>query len=299
MTEDAPTVASQTAPLIVPPSGFLYTDACLIHIYPTGTLLGRRYALNRDPIMLGRGEECEICIQDSSVSRCHAYIEPTDSGYVISDRGSTNGTFVNDERIPGRTELRDGDSLRIGKCLYRYLAGGNIEAAYHEEIYRVMILDGLTQIHNRRYLNEFLDIELARSQRYSRPVSLLLFDIDRFKMVNDTYGHLCGDSVLREMAARLRCAVRKGELLARYGGEEFAIVLVETTLEQAILAAERIRSLVAGEPFDYEQRLHHVTISVGVASTYGDPDMTPASLIDLADRCLFRAKQTGRNRVVA
>jgi hypothetical protein len=168
MTEDAPTVASQTAPLIVPPSGFLYTDACLIHIYPTGTLLGRRYALNRDPIMLGRGEECEICIQDSSVSRCHAYIEPTDSGYVISDRGSTNGTFINDERIPGRTELRDGDSLRIGKCLYRYLAGGNIEAAYHEEIYRVMILDGLTQVHNRRYLNEFLDIELARSQRYAR-----------------------------------------------------------------------------------------------------------------------------------
>src|SRR5207248_1252827 len=148
--------------------------------------------------------------------------------------------------------LQDGDYLRIGNCIYRYLAGGNIEAEYHEEIYRLTILDGLTQIHNQRYLVEFLEREVARSQRHGRPLSVLMFDIDRFKSINDSFGHLCGDFVLRELAGIVRDSVRKEDLFARYGGEEFALVLVETNPEQAVFVAERLRESVADQPLRFE-----------------------------------------------
>lgn len=271
------------------------TAACLIHIYPTGPLMGTRHALGDAPTVIGRESECEACMPDSSVSRRHAKIERHTDGFAVTDLGSTNGTFVNDRRLDGPERLRDGDYLRVGKCIYRYLAGGNIEAEYHEEIYRMTILDGLTQIHNRRSLNEFLDLEVARAQRHQRPVSLLLFDIDKFKSLNDTHGHLCGDAVLRELAHRVRGTVRKGDLFARYGGEEFALVLVETPPTRAAEIAERTRALVESEPFRFESRLLRVTVSIGVAWTYGDDTATPARLIEAADARLYRAKQAGRN----
>src|SRR5438552_8298891 len=121
--------------------------------------------------------------------------------------------------------LKDGDYLRVGNCICRFLAGGNVEAQYHEEIYRLTIIDALTEIPNKRFFLEFLDRELARTVRYHRPLSLILFDIDKFKVINDQLGHLAGDFTLREMASSLKAAIRKEELFARYGGEEFAVVL--------------------------------------------------------------------------
>ena len=217
----------------------------------------------------------------------------------LEDLGSTNGTFVNDRRLDAPAPLRDGDYVRVGKCIYRYLVGGNVEADYHEEIYRMTILDGLTQIHNRRSLNEFLDLEVARSQRHQRPVSLFLFDIDKFKALNDSLGHLCGDCVLRDLAQRVHATVRKGDLFARYGGEEFAMVLVETPPDRAVEVAERARALVEGEPFRFENRALSVTVSGGVSWTYGEPTANPMRLIEAADARLYRAKQAGRNRVIA
>ena len=114
--------------------------------------------------------------------------------------GSTNGTFVNNATSQGGV-LRDGDYLRVGNCLYRFLSGGNIEAEYHEEIYRLTVLDGLTQVHNRRYLNDFIEREVVRAAHHNRPLALVLVDIDHFKMVNDKLGHLAGDLVLRELCA--------------------------------------------------------------------------------------------------
>src|SRR5262249_16460427 len=164
-----------------------------------GPGLGRCHDLAGGQCLIGRGEDCAIPIPHPSVSRRHACIEAGAEGFWIADLGSTNGTFVNDLPIES-TPLKDGDYLRVGNCIYRFLSSQNVEAKYHEEIYRLIIIDPLTAIPNQRYLLEFLDRELARSARYDRPLSLILFDIDRFKAINDRLGHLGGDSVLRELA---------------------------------------------------------------------------------------------------
>jgi len=271
-------------------------NACLVHIYPTGPGMGARYTLGDTPLVLGRGSDCEIRINDHSVSRRHARIQPGADGYYAVDLQSTNGTFVND--VPASMyKLKDGDYLRIGNCIYRFLMGGNVETEYHEEIYRLTIIDALTDIHNKRYFLEFLDRELARSSRYERPLSLVMIDIDRFKAINEELGHLGGDFTLRELAARIKGSIRKEELFARYGGEEFAVVLPETPIEGAAILSERLVKVVNQQPFQYEDRSYTVTISAGVTTTMGEKNITTADLIRRADEKLYQAKREGRNRV--
>ena len=272
-------------------------DACLVFIYPTGPRMGTRYPLANGPVAIGRGPHCTIQDENPSVSREHALIIRDEEGeYRVSDLGSTNGTFVNNATSQGGV-LRDGDYLRVGNCLYRFLSGGNIEAEYHEEIYRLTVLDGLTQVHNRRYLNDFIEREVVRAARHNRPLALVLVDIDHFKMVNDKLGHLAGDLVLRELCARIRPMVGPDELLARYGGEEFAIVLPEATAPAARATAERIRHAVASRPFVIGDQSYSLTVSLGVAVTSGTHSAV-ADLFRLADNNLYQAKANGRNRVV-
>lgn len=271
-------------------------NACLVHIYPTGPTMGTRYPINEAPIVIGRASDCDIRINDHSVSRRHARIQPGADGYYAVDLQSTNGTYVND--VPASMyKLKDGDYLRVGNCIYRFLMGGNVEAEYHEMIYRLTIIDGLTEIHNKRYLMEFLDRELARSSRYNRPLSLIMIDIDRFKSINDQFGHLGGDFVLRELASRLKGNIRKEELFARYGGEEFAMVLPETPLDGALIVADRHLKVVNQTPFEFEEKSFAVTISGGVVTTQGELDITPSDLLRRADEKLYQAKNEGRNRV--
>ncbi len=273
---------------------------CLVHIYPTNQSIGRRYSLGMDSLRLGRGDDNDIRIHDNSVSRRHAVIEPDSDGYLVLDLGSTNGTFVNDHQVTTPTALRDGNFLRVGNCIYKFLTGGNIEADYHEEIYRLTITDGLTNINNHRFLIDFLDRELARSIRHERPLSVLMLDLDRFKQVNDQHGHLCGDNVLRELSHRLKSFVRREDLFARYGGEEFAMVLVETNSNEAGAAAERVRAAINNQPFRNDGIVLNLTVSIGASTTIGgEVELTPAELLKRADVNLYKAKNTGRNRVVS
>ncbi len=272
--------------------------ACLVHIYPTGAGMGTRYPLGETPIVLGRGNDCEILVNDHSVSRRHARIQPGADGYYAVDLQSTNGTYVND--VPASMyKLKDGDYLRVGNCIYRFLMGGNVETEYHEEIYRLTIIDALTDIHNKRYFLEFLDRELARSSRYDRPLALVMMDIDRFRAINEDLGHLGGDFTLRELAARIKSNIRKEELFARYGGEEFAVVLPETTCEGAARLADRLVKVVNQMPFQYEDKTYPVTISAGVTTTLGEKGITPHDLIKRADEKLYQAKHAGRNCVAS
>ncbi len=271
-------------------------NACLVQIYPAGTTMGIRHTLGDTPVVIGRDADCELCVNENSVSRRHARVQLGTDGFYAVDLKSTNGTFVNDQPV-GSTRLKDGDYLRVGNCIFRFLAGGNVEAEYHEVIYRLTIVDALTEIHNKRYLLEFLERELVRAARHQRPLALVMFDVDHFKAINDKFGHLAGDYALRELATRIKANVRLDELFARYGGEEFAVVLPETTREGALQLAERLRAAVAEKPFHFEGETFPVTISLGVASASGGEGMKVTDLIQMADARLYQAKNDGRNRV--
>jgi diguanylate cyclase (GGDEF)-like protein len=277
-----------------------FKEACLVHIYPTGPSMGMRYILTDRPVIIGRGDDCDLRVLDTSVSRRHARVEFINQQYFVLDMQSTNGTYVNDKQSPAGDPLplRDGDYLRVGNCIFRYLAGGNVEADYHEEIYRLTIVDALTQIPNNRCLNEFLEREVLRTVRHKRPLALLLMDIDHFKEINDRFGHLGGDFTLRELASCIKKVVRREDLFARYGGEEFAIVLIETSLQEALRAGERIRALVEKHPFRFDDKAFQLTMSIGVAECALDGSATPRDLIRRADENLYNAKRTGRNKVV-
>jgi diguanylate cyclase (GGDEF)-like protein len=272
--------------------------AYLVHIYPPGPTLGARYALTDAPVVLGRDRECDIVIDDPSVSRRHARFDPEDDGYTLIDLDSTNGTAVN-KVLVSRCKLRDGNDLRFGNCIFRFLASSNVEAQYHEEIYRLSVSDPLTQIPNRRYLLQYLERELFRSARYRTPLALVLFDIDHFKVINDEFGHVVGDFALQELAACVKNVLRKESLFARYGGEEFAVVLPQASLQEGAFVAERIRALVERHTFSFEQRTFAVTVSLGVAATQGEEQLTPAEFIRKADENMYLAKERGRNRVAA
>ncbi len=292
---DDPSQTYRTAPKsLIKPS---HKNACLVYIYPTGPNMGSRYVLESNAITeIGRTDDCQVFNQDPSVSRLHARLDLRADGFYVTDLASTNGTYVNNAKIK-ECRLEDGDSVRVGNCLYRFLESGNLEMVYHEEIYRLTVIDSLTNLHNRRYMNDTLEREYSRALRYERPLSVVMFDIDRFKQVNDLHGHLAGDFVLRDLASLVKQVIRKDELFCRYGGEEFCVILPETPLQEAHEAAERYRKVVEQHVFLYQDVRLPVTISLGVAMF--DASLTSIeALIEAADSKLYEAKRLGRNCVV-
>ncbi len=265
-------------------------EACLVVIY--GLELGKKFNLDQATISLGRSSKADIQIDQESVSRNHAKIVNTGKSIILRDLGSTNGTYVNDDLIDEYV-LRDGDLIKIGRTIFKFLTGGNIENAYHEEIYRLTTIDGLTQIFNKRYFLEMLERELSRAKRYRRELSLLMFDIDHFKSINDSYGHLAGDYVLKQLSTAVKGKIRREDVFARYGGEEFAIILPEIDGPGALVMAEKIRKLIEKTAFKFEETKIPVTVSVGIATSTEADDA--ASLIKRADERLYDAKNAGRN----
>jgi diguanylate cyclase (GGDEF)-like protein len=282
---------------IGPPSpvGSSTGEAVLVVLY--GPNLGKRFPLVMPgEYTIGRLAEVEIPVDAESVSRRHARIFSGPAGFFVEDLGSTNGSYVNDQRIE-RTMLKDGDIIRIGAAILKFLSGQNVESAYHEEIYRLTILDGLTGVHNKRFFLEFLDREISRASRHQTPLALVMFDVDHFKKVNDTHGHLAGDAVLKELCRRIKPRVRREDLLARYGGEEFACVLPDTTYEGAYSFAEKVRQLIEREPVAHDELRLPITISLGVSVTARGEQIDAPALIRRADEKLYEAKRGGRNRV--
>jgi diguanylate cyclase (GGDEF)-like protein len=271
---------------------------CLVVIYTKEpTLLGRRFVLDSSPIRVGRGVENHIVLEGDSVSRRHAHFEQRIGSWWCVDDGSTNGSYLNDEQIMRESRLGNGDRIKIGPTIFKFLSGEDVESQYHEEIYRMTIIDGLTQVHVKRYLLEQLDKELMRARRHARDLSFLMLDIDHFKRINDRHGHLAGDHILKEVARLLSQRIRRDETLARYGGEEFAIVLPETTLEGARALAEGLRERVEQSRFAFQGEIIRVTISIGGAML-DESDRTSLDLIQRADDKLYEAKRAGRDRVV-
>lgn len=273
-------------------------EACIVLLHPPQADLGRRTPLSRPLYVVGRDGVADLVIVSDAVSRNHARLSRDGKGrWTVDDLDSTNGTFVNEVRV-GREVLRDGDQLRFGDTIFKFLSGENVETAYYEEIYRMTILDGLTGVHNKRYFVEFLERELASAHRHKRPLALVMFDIDHFKEINDSRGHLAGDTVLKQLARRIQPRIRREDLFARYGGEEFAAILTVTELAGAIHFADAVRRIIARDPFELDGEMVSITISAGVGIVECEPDLTMSDLIRRADNNLYAAKRAGRNRVV-
>ncbi|MBN1607520.1 MAG: diguanylate cyclase [Polyangiaceae bacterium] len=264
-----------------------------------GQAMGQVVQVVGTVFLVGRQQNSELCLRDSGVSRRHALLRWNGSGYDLEDQGSGNGTYVNGERTTVRT-LQDGDIVQFGpNVVFRYsVTDANQEAMLHH-LYETSVSDPLTGAHNREHMNMRLAEEVSYAKRHNTGLALIMFDLDHFKRVNDTYGHLAGDRVLVALVQKVSGQIRGEDLLARFGGEEFVILLRTTDLFQAANVAERIRQSVERMSIEYEGQRIRVTVSLGCATLDCCDEPSVQELIAAADRRLYAAKRAGRNRVVA
>lgn len=263
-----------------------------------GRAFGRSFTLEEEETMIGRAPECGIRLDDDGISRGHAKVVRADDEWIVIDLQSTNGTYHDGERIQIHT-LEDGDKVQVGLgTILRFQYQDVMDERYQRSMYESKTRDALTEAYNRGYFMEAIERECAYAQRHGQTLSLLMFDIDHFKRVNDTYGHSAGDVALKLVAGAVANAVRKEDIFARYGGEEFAVLLRDTSSEMAFILAERIRRSIEKLEIEHDGRRIPCTVSIGISST--SSRLTRSSeLIDAADERLYRAKGGGRNRTEA
>jgi two-component system, cell cycle response regulator len=266
----------------------------------SGPNIGRVYSVRDGETVLGRGKEVHVRMEDAGASRAHARIVLGEGGqYVLEDLKSTNGTFVAGRRID-RTELSSGDRIHIGPNVVVSFAilDAQAERLAHQN-YESSVRDPLTRAHNRRYLVERLASEIAYARRHASRLALILFDLDHFKRVNDTSGHLAGDEVLRDVAALVSRMIRAEDVFARFGGEEFVILVRGISHANVGRFAERLRAAVERLEIVHGEAVLKVTISAGFSSLeeFADSARSPETMMRVSDERLYRAKTAGRNRV--
>jgi two-component system, cell cycle response regulator len=293
MSDDKTIIAENTAVSALNPKGGK-KKACLVQY--NGTHLGKRFLIEGSEVIAGRSPECKIVVAEQSISRQHAKFLQDGVGVSIEDLGATNGTFVNDQRINQRTVLKDGDIVRFGTILFKYFSHNNIENLFHDKIYRMATIDAGTQIFNKKYLLESLDTEFQFARTYERPLSVIMYDLDFFKKVNDIHGHNAGDFILKESAQLVSTLIRKDDIFARFGGEEFCIVLPNADISVAVELAERIRIKVESHSFKFDNKVLTQTFSMGVAQLTAEMQ-NPLEILEAADKKLYMSKEGGRNCV--
>ena len=267
-----------------------------------GKRTSRRFEIKKPEYSMGRDESCDMVLHDTNCSRVHAKLlyanfdRPDEAPRVLlSDQQSTNGCFVNGQKAD-TVELRTGDKLLVGRTLIGYFVWDDATLQAEDALLRSASTDGLTGLYNRGFFNNAIQKEFSRAERYKRPVSLALADLDRFKVFNEAHGQQAGDKVLHRIAELLASKARSNDLVCRYGGEEIAIILPETTLPGAVAQAKRLCALVRELQIAHGDTALKVTASFGV-SEY-EPWMTQADhLIKAADAALFKAKRDGRDCV--
>lgn len=303
--------------LIMDPAELTLTRHMAVPVKPclllySGPDAGRRFDLEPGPQYIGRAIDAQVRVEAAGVSRQHAQLLIGTGLALISDMGSANGTWVNDQRVAVPTALKDGDLVRLSNVVLRFHASNNLDLLLHDRIYRQATVDTGTGAFNRRFLQDALRQACARARRQSQPVSVVTYDLDHFKAVNDRYGHPGGDMVLRVVTTVARAELRDCDVLARMGGEEFVVLLEGAGLAGAVEVAERIRAAVEEfeielpDPDDARRSVRHrQTVSLGVAAlgleADGEAAVAPddATLLLAADRALYAAKRRGRNQVAA
>jgi diguanylate cyclase (GGDEF)-like protein len=264
-----------------------------------GTEAGEVQSLEKDSLQIGRHPTTDIPVNDHGVSRVHARVYRLNGVHFVEDLGSRNGTFVQGRRVE-HAVLEDGDTLQIGpRVLFRYSLVDRRQEQLLRQLYESSKRDALTGVYNRQHFEERVAAELSYAHRHRTPLSLVMFDLDHFKKVNDTYGHQAGDAVLRHVAAIVTQRLRTEDVFARIGGEEFVVVLRGIDVRAAARVGERMRVAVATKPAHFEGLQIPVSISVGCASATCCKEPTSEALVEVADRRLYAAKHGGRNRVVS
>jgi diguanylate cyclase (GGDEF)-like protein len=263
-----------------------------------GTHLGKVHALGTTPMHIGRSQDAELWLADDGVSRKHARLVPEGGRFFIEDLDSANGTFVQGERIKRRL-LEDGNLIQIGPtAVFRYSIADADQEALLEQLYSTSVTDALTGAANREHFDTQLAGELSYARRHKADCSVVMFDLDHFKKVNDTYGHQAGDEVLLTVAKAVRKELRAEDIFARYGGEEFAIIMRGIDARGAAALAERLRAAASALVIQSGGHSIRVTLSAGCASARELDDPRGEDLVGAADRRLYAAKRGGRNRVV-
>lgn len=277
-------------------------------VFLNGDLLAVPIPLERSEVILGRAAESDVRINDTKVSRQHAQIktikdpETAEITYLLSDLNSRNGIFLNGQKIQEES-LQNGDKIAIGNHILRFEMLDEIDREYQHQIRRLLSHDDLTGLLSSRSFFSELKREIFSSTEQDRQFCVLMMDVDHFKNVNDTFGHLTGSKTLEEIGSCITRLLRSGDAAARFGGEEFAAFLLDAELGQGMVAADRIRQEVENQNFSVigkgkVSENHHVTISIGV-SNFPNDSIDPIELVEMADSALYRAKRDGRNRVCA
>ena len=248
--------------------------------------------------VLGRAESADVQLSMPGVSRAHAAISADEGTFTLEDLGSTNGTFCRGERLKGPLALKDRDTIRLGaNVMLQFAFHDVLEAKMGTELYERATRDPVTSARNRRYFTDRLDSEWPWARRHERSCALLMLDLDHFKRINDEWGHLAGDEVLRQFVQLVHHELRQEDLFGRLGGEEFAVLCRATSAQDAAILAERLRARVQDHAFEWKGERLPVTVSIGIATSKESGLATSEQLIDRADKRMYGAKQEGRNRV--
>lgn len=265
-------------------------------LFLSGPLVGKLQQLNEGKTVLGRAEDVGVLINDNRISRHHIAITLSQGEATLEDLGSTNGTFVNGRRVQTYV-LKDGDKVQISSStIFKFAHQDNLENIFHKELYKMAVLDAVTGIFNKRYFLDRLKEEFSHAKRNKNALSLLMMDVDHFKKINDTHGHMAGDFCLAHLAQTVKKMVRTEDILARYGGEEFAAILRGTDEKGAYQMAERIRKAVEKSSATFESLTIPITVSIGIASLGQEEYAGPEVFIETADQYLYQSKQSGRNK---
>jgi diguanylate cyclase (GGDEF)-like protein len=297
--DDKTVVASSTQSLT---SAATRNNAPVLLQYDGGAA-GKRFILQTTGVVLGRrADKVQVWIDDSSVSREHCRIDFQDTKAIVTDLGSLNHTFVNDIRVMQSAEMAHGDMLRVGNVRLRYFTHGSADQLLFDRIYRMAVQDRMLDVFRREYAMERLEEEFRLVKAGATDLSFIMIDLDKFKSINDSYGHDAGDIVLKEVCSTIKPLIGTADTFARFGGEEFC-VLTSSLGSDALVLAERIRRSVEQTSIEYDGHVIPVTISLGLANAREllghEPAATVQDLIRLADARLYQSKQGGRNRVTA
>jgi two-component system cell cycle response regulator len=265
-----------------------------------GPDMGRHYQLRRNRVVIGRSDVADFVLHDREVSRAHAMISLLHLGseaiYRLTDLGSTNHVYVNGNQTAEHF-LADGDKIQLGEVLLKFELHDAIDSKFHTEIRHRIHYDDLTGLLTYESFRTALTWELERESSAAKGCAVVMMDLDDFKKLNDTHGHLAGSAVLREVGSVIRGRIRHFDVAARYGGEEFVAYLPETEAGEAWTAAERLRATIERHPFAHGERHIPVTISMGI-SHFPEDGRELAPLVQRADERLYRAKREGKNRVI-